>query len=92
MEKKLVTFHMLKKHWETVRKTSWMCVIENKKNPAFIYKPICLQDDSLFEVQEVDPVQAFGLFAAQKFEVRDSSTPLLQVRIKFKSIDDIKFS
>jgi len=84
VQENTVTFHLLNKDWKEIKaKKPWLFLVEIQKLPAFQCNPVDLR--AVSSERFVDPVEAFGLFAVQTFDVSDmkdsnSSSQLLEVR------------
>jgi hypothetical protein len=69
-EKHIVTFHLLEKDWNGFKDKSWLKVVSNNCEPVITSEPVFLGEEGVVSsVRQVDPVETFGLFSVQTFDV-----------------------
>ena len=65
----LVTFHLREKDWNELKSNSWMWISSNDLIPIINREDVHLGDETVKNVERVDPVDKFGLFSVQTFTV-----------------------
>lgn len=68
---RLVTFHLRKKDWDELKSNAARMWIASSDllAPVIQRDTIFLESDRVKAVEQIDPVEKFGLFAVQTFDV-----------------------
>ena len=64
-----VTFHLREKDWKELKSNSWMWISSSYLVPVIDCEDVRLGDEVVESVSRVDPVEKFGLFSVQTFNV-----------------------
>jgi hypothetical protein len=69
-QKHVVTFHLLEKDWNDIKGKSWLKIVSNNLKPVITSEPVFLGNEGVvLSARQVDPVETFGLFSVQTFDV-----------------------
>ncbi len=68
-----VTFHLREKDWNELKSKSLMWISSYDLNPIIKHETVRLGDEVVESARRVDPVEKFGLSAAQTYTVPESN-------------------
>lgn len=64
-----VTFHLRERDWNELKSNSWMWISSSYLVPVINCEDVRLGDEIVESVSRIDPVEKFGLFSVQTFNV-----------------------
>ena len=82
----IVTFHISEKDWHELESNAFMWISSSDMNPVINRDLLFLGGETIERNQRVDPVEIFGLFSVQAFNVIETNAncQVLKVALQLK--------
>ena len=79
-----VTFHLSERDWNELKSNSWIWISSSYLVPVINCEDVHLGDEIVESVSEIDPIEKFGLFSVQTFNVTGFNENDKVIRVSLK--------